>query len=362
MYVPQQVEDGPRDDQIEIVGLKIGPMAVGDDQRDFIFDPKQQREFVDAVHTYAVIRQIMTMYQRALWRIGREKPLTWQWGAGMPLQVFPKAGSSWNGCYSRREQSLKFFCYKKKGKIIFSNRSYDILAHETGHAILDTLRPRYWVSWQPQTGALHEAFADITSILSLLSQLDQCEAVLAYSKANLHNKTFFKYFADDHGDDDRGKQGLAKADNDFTLLDVPDEAIYELSQVFTGAFYDILADVFEESRNSQMKDDALTLYEAGEHMNVLLVEALLRGPPQNATFRDIALKMITLEKNRAWKDIIKGHFQSREVLGKECVKPPSKPVELSWKKCRCCLSSKEHLREVEDAMKKQQSCLLFTLY
>jgi hypothetical protein len=52
----------------------------------------------------------------------------------------------------------------------------------------------------------------------------------------------------------------------------------------------------------------------------------------------------------------------REVLGKERIKPPSKPVDLSWRKCRRCLLSKEHLREVEDATKKQQSCRVFTLY
>ncbi len=66
-----------------------------------------------------------------------------------------------------------------------------MVAHETGHAILDDLKPNYINFDEGQTGGLHESFGDLTAIFTMLAQLDQCEAIIAESKADLHNKTFF---------------------------------------------------------------------------------------------------------------------------------------------------------------------------
>jgi hypothetical protein len=46
---------------------------------------------------------------------------------------------------------------------------------------------------------LHESFGDITAIFVALSQLDQVEAVIAQTKANLHDKTFLADLAEQFG-------------------------------------------------------------------------------------------------------------------------------------------------------------------
>ena len=66
--------------------------------------------------------------------------------------------------------------------IIYTGRSFDIMSHEAGHAILDSLKPHYITSKNPQCGALHESFGDLTAIFALLESLDMCEAIIAYSK------------------------------------------------------------------------------------------------------------------------------------------------------------------------------------
>jgi hypothetical protein len=356
VYLPNIIKSGPRDDQIEIVGMN--PVR-GDNNNDFIMDPWKQPEDFDAVHTFVVVRQVMTMYQRALWRIGREKPLNWQWGSNIPLKVYPMAGNQPNAYYSRQGQCLKFFYFKRNGKTIYTNRSFDVVAHECGHAILDSLRPGYWGSWQPETGALHESFADIAIILSLVAQLDQCESIIIQSRSNLHEKTFFSAIAEEFEEAlGRGRRGLRSADNDLSMLEVTDE-VHDKSQVFTGAFYDILVDIFDEQRNPDLQDDAETLYQAGKHMTDLFLEALLRGPPQNATFKDIADRMVSLEKNGKWKASIRHHFERRLVLGKNRVKPPTKPVEVKWGQCHCCLSRREHLKAIEGGIRNGQSCVPF---
>jgi hypothetical protein len=355
-FLPEKIKDGPRDSQIEIVGL---PPVRGDRNGDFIVDPRKNSDAFDAIHTFVIVRQVVTMYQRTLWRIGREKPIAWQWGHST-IKVNPRAGNQPNAYYSRQGQCLKFFFFKRNGKTVFANRSFDVVAHECGHAILDSLRPGYWASWQPETGALHEAFADITAIIALLAQLDQCDSIIAHSKANLHKKTFFSAFAEEFGEAlGRGRKGLRSADNDLTMHDVTDE-VHDKSQVFTGAFYDILADLFDDLRNPNLRDDADILLRVGEHMADIFLEALLRGPPQNATFKDIVDKMISLEKKTKWKSVIRYHFERRFVIGRSRVKPTSKPIdEIRWGKCHCCLSRREHLNAVEVGIKQGQSCLPF---
>src|ERR1700712_4068902 len=124
-------------------------------------------------------------------------PLPWQWngpGNTDPISVFPHAGVTANAYYSRNEKALKFFYFPKAGDPpaapqISTRRSLHIVAHETGHAILDGLKPGWLgLSNSPQTGGLHEAFGDITAILLALSRGDQVEAGISQPKANLHDK------------------------------------------------------------------------------------------------------------------------------------------------------------------------------
>ena len=119
-------------------------------------------------------------------------------------------------------------------------RSFDIVSHETGHAVLDGLKPQ-WLNADnpPQTGGLHEAFGDLTAIFLALSQLDQCDAVVAQTKARLHDKTFLADIAEQFGLALGNTNGLRNADNDLTLSQAGTE-VHAISQVFTGALYDIL--------------------------------------------------------------------------------------------------------------------------
>ena len=130
---------------------------------------------------------------------------------------------------------------------VFTCRSLDIVAHETGHAILDGLKPHWLdVASPPQTGGLHESFGDLTAIFLALSQLDQVEAIIAQTKANLHDKTFLSDLAEQFGLALGRPNGLRNADNDLKLSQAGTE-VHAISQVFTGAIYDILADIFRSN-------------------------------------------------------------------------------------------------------------------
>ena len=317
-FLPRPVSTGPSDARVKvaIAGVPaIPPNAMGD----FIQTPLTP-EF-DAVHAFAVVRGTLTMYQRALAAGGAPATVPWQWNTPTvadPIQVFPRHSNMQTAFYSRTGRLLAFGFFPKAGATIFTCRSLDIVAHETGHAVLDGLKPNWLLSGNPpQTGALHEAFGDLTAIFFTLSQLDQVEAVIAQTKANLHNKTFLADLAEEFGLALGQPMGLRNADNDLKLGQVGNE-VHALSQVFTGAMYDIVADIFAFERRPLMRDDAVTLHSVGQYVMSLLIRAIQAAPASAATFADIANQMLLIAnadgKPVEYRNFIRNRFVIREVV------------------------------------------------
>lgn len=320
-FLPGIVLAGPRDARI-VFGqpgiTPVSPNAFGD----FVSMPDTPQ--FDAVHTFAVVRQTLTMYQRSLAAEGNDTPLPWQWNSSIdtaPLQVFPYGlPNVMNAFYSRTQCCLKFGDFVPSGEVerVFTCRSFDIVSHETGHAVLDGLKPNWLLADNPpQTGALHEAFGDLTAIFLALAQLDQCEAVIAQTKARLHDKTFLADIAEQFGLALGRSNGLRNADNDLTLSDACCE-VHAISQVFTGAMYDILADVFGFERDPGRKDDAAVLHQVGDYLRGLLLRSLIAAPDMAANFVDVVNEMLRIVaadgKPVEYGNFIRNRFTVREVV------------------------------------------------
>lgn len=322
-YLPGAVLAGPRDARIAsgIPGLPtVTPNAFGD----LIETPGT--DAFDAVQTYAVSRMVLTMYQRALAVSGSPAPLPWQWNSASntdPLSVYPHGiPDTMNAFYQRSAKALRFGDFIRPGtnppQRAYTCRSLDIVAHETGHAILDGLKPMWLLSNQPpQTGGLHESFGDLTALFLAVSQLDQVEAVIAQTKSNLHDKTFLSDLAEEFGLALGRPNGLRNADNDFKLSQVGTQ-VHAISQVFTGAIYDILADIFAFERKTATRDDAVVLYEVGQYVLSLVLRAIINSPSQAATFADVANQMLVIAANDGkpaqYRTFIRNRFTVRELV------------------------------------------------
>jgi len=314
-FLPMRAFTGPKDARITIAGMPVvAPNVFGD----FIMDPATNPDDFDSVHSFAVVRMVLTLYQR----FQSPTPVPWQWNVGGntdALGVWPHAGVTQNAFYSRSQKALKFFYFDSGSppKTIFTCRSLDIVAHETGHAILDGLKPGWLgIGNPPQTGALHESFGDLTAIFLALSQLDQVEAIIAQTKANLHAKNFLADLAEQFGLALGRPNGLRNADNDLKLSQVGSE-VHELSQVFTGGIYDVLADIFAFERKPGIEDEAFTLYKAGHYVMGLVFRALANAPSVGPTFADVVNKMLqiaTADGNVDYKQFIINRFAFREVV------------------------------------------------
>jgi hypothetical protein len=338
VYIHTQVDDGPKDSQIEIRDL---PMVSPDINGDFLFEPSSPEAF-DSVHTYAIVRQTLTMYQRRL-----SRKLGWQWNQGgntIPIAVFPHGGQGLNAFYSRSDRELRFFIGEQpgaNGNKVFACRSLDIVAHEAGHAVLDALKPQ-WLGFfnPPQTGGLHESFGDLTAIFLILSQLDLVEYIIAQTKADLHRKNVLAEVAEELGSALGRSTGLRNADNDLKLSAVSSE-VHDISKVFTGGIYNVLADAFSAARDPRNRDDAAVLYEVGQKLAGLTLQGLINSPDSAATYADVVGEMIKLAEDDAveypdYADFLRKHFEFREVIGDKAVTGPQVVTGMAAGRSGCC--------------------------
>ena len=117
----------------------------------------------------------------ACWR--RVVPAGARWHIGRPLVVDLDAGDDLNAYYDRQE--LCFFHATVRGVTVYSGESPDVLCHELGHALLDAIRPQLWNTASIEVASFHEAFADISAMLSALDLLSVRDEVLASTGGRL---------------------------------------------------------------------------------------------------------------------------------------------------------------------------------
>ena len=117
-----------------------------------------------AQNVYAIASRTLAAFEFAL---GRR--IDWAFDSHA-LYVVPRAFAEANAHYAREDRGL-FFGYLPRvdGPTVYTCLSHDIVCHETTHAILDGLRPRFLEPALPDQPAFHEALADIVAIFSVFS-------------------------------------------------------------------------------------------------------------------------------------------------------------------------------------------------
>lgn len=109
--------------------------------------------------------------------------------------------------------------------------------------------------------------------------------------------------------------------------------------------------VFIWKQDPQKFDQAETLFRVGKYLTSLLLVSIWKGPEDNATFADIAGKMLELEPDPGKKDIIREQFRKREILDAPKGLTGIRPQMLSWEKCCGTMHLKEHTSVFEQNVK-----------
>jgi hypothetical protein len=189
-----RLEPGPRSHRFHVVDYDAGkgelqppavltePTPFGDPNRGWMYvdrfaDADNAALLSDPVfhaqNVYAIAARTLGAFEFALGR--RVK-----WGFGShQLYLVPHAFAEANAFYAEEDDAL-FFGYLPLDELstVYACLSHDVIAHETTHALLDGLRPRYTEPGLPEQPAFHEALADVVALLSVFSVQEVVERLL----------------------------------------------------------------------------------------------------------------------------------------------------------------------------------------
>ena len=124
----------------------------------------------------------------------KEGEVVKKWASASSLCVIPRAGEQLNAYYSRG--GIRYYFSKLNDITIYLVDSQDVVAHEMGHALLDAIRPDLWDAGNVEIVSIHEAFADITALVSASLSSVIREKTLEETNANLQTSNQLSRIAD----------------------------------------------------------------------------------------------------------------------------------------------------------------------
>ena len=231
-----------------------------------------------------------------------------EWGFdGNRLLLVPTAGYGENAYYDRMSKSLQFYWFMSDDGRVNTCESSDIVNHEFGHAVLDGLRPYYYESILTETGAFHEFMGDLTALLMAFRNNAFRKIIVEQSKGDLADAELLASLAEQFGKAVTDQPYLRTALNKKKMSEVGDANSHTMSQVLTGAVFDVMIALLEirkarELDRKQAKPtrrvatlDQLFWYTI-DHMQMCAIQPLDFLPPCDVTFRDYALAILRGEK------------------------------------------------------------------
>lgn len=161
---------------------------------------------------YAVVSNTIQHFERALGRRAlwarrrRTKPGESEFV--QRLRIYPHALREANAYYSPDKKSLLFGYFPASaedpgkalpGGMVFTCLSFDIVAHETTHALLDGLHPKFIDDTNPDVPAFHEAFADIVALFQHFSFPEVLRHQIAKTRGDLRSQNLLAQLAQQFG-------------------------------------------------------------------------------------------------------------------------------------------------------------------
>jgi hypothetical protein len=252
-----------------------------------------------------------------------------KWAATNTLKVFPRAGNELNAYYDRA--NIKFFSFIDKSKRqIFMVESANVVAHEQGHAILDAVRPDFWSVQALEIWAFHEAFSDISAIITSMQFDELLNRALADCGGDLRKTNSLSSLAEQAGQilHDLGatlSYALRDANNNFRY--VPPEGLpkessdnqlssecHSFGRVFLGAWWNIMVGIYEKEK-SNGKDQMTALKTARDAAYAYLAQAVIKTPRVVKYTQAIADMMLQLDMTagRPYQDVMIAEFLNKGI-------------------------------------------------
>jgi len=201
-----------------------------------------------------------------------------------------------------------------------------------GHATLDAMRPDFWSVQALEIWAFHEAFSDITSLVSIMQYKQVLERALQETGGDLRKPNIISGVAEHIGYAAYGSGiPLRNANNEFVYVSpekLPAEAppdrlaaeCHSFGRIFLGAWYDLLVNIYEEDKR-QGKTPIAALSNASNVAYRWLLAAATQTP-RVAKYHEAVSSVIgriAMAENspyaRLWEAIVEKRNLSRTQVG-----------------------------------------------
>jgi hypothetical protein len=260
------------------------------------------------------------------------------WARTHRLKIDPRAGNKLNAYYDGR--ALKFFYTldRQAKKIVYTADSVDIVAHELGHAVLDTMRPDFWSSQGLEVWGFHEAFADISAVVTVMLHDEMIEYALKKTDGNLRKSNAISKLAEEVGGVIYGMTGgkggfkpgeMRNAINDFKYTP-PERLPYDTShdklggechsfgRLMLGAWYEIFVEIYELEKKTtpSFLDAAIKARNVAYNY---MVKAVKMAPNSVRLYNGVARAMLGVDRveGGTYKHLIYKVFKRRRMLAKQ---------------------------------------------
>jgi hypothetical protein len=232
----------------------------------------------------------------------------WHPTVGEKLTVYLDEGEDFNAYYDRN--GLNFFHGEVASRTVYSGESPDVVCHEFGHAVLDAVQPSLWAAMSAEPPALHEAFADVSAMLSALQLPSLRDTVLAETGGQIDRSSRVSRLAEQLGWAIRQfrpevveSDCLRNASNSFVYQDpttLPSNAPasslcsepHNFSRVFSGAILTAMAGMLE----AQPTHDSEGLQQVTHDTGALLIEAARATPVCVSYYSQLAAHMLAVDQ------------------------------------------------------------------
>ena len=244
------------------------------------------------VNAFAVASHTLQTFERA---IGREI----QWRHGGPLVIRPHAFEGANAYYDGMSPSLNFGYFRLpiRAATVWTCLSHDIVAHELGHAVLDSFRPLFLYSAELDTPALHESVGDLLALFSALEHEALVERIFAESGGDMRRPNLLSGLAEEFGIGLRGSgSAFLRSALDGPLYDEAEKEPHARSTVWTAAVYDILVELVDAVLGTDHPDRDFEAFKqavvtATHRLRRMSLRALSYAPPTGVTMPQLARVM-----------------------------------------------------------------------
>lgn len=228
-----------------------------------------------------------------------------KWKENNPLQVTLSKSLGLKSKYTGN--SLLFYRANIGGRLIHTCESPELVWHEMGHAVLDTIKPELWDFPDLEVDAFQESFGDISAILCNLQSDNMRSSLPLETNGKLYSSSSLSRFAEQLGwalrQTGSGQPEfdcLRNAVNSFFYGDplslppngpssILSSESHSFSRIFTGAFFEGLVNMYNLMLFNN-EDNALL--QVSKDICEILVKSIQNTAVTQFFFSQVAASMI----------------------------------------------------------------------